>query len=248
LKAVILGGGPADDPLAVAHGVASKGLVQVAGRAMGAYVLDALRASGVVDRIRYLGPCPAEVVGSVDETRPAGSTLLDTVEVALEGLTGRTLIATADLPLLTGEAVRDLVEGAPDAAFVYPIIRRADAERFAPGARRTYVRIQGESYTGGNLALVDPAIVSQRLPVIRNALEARKSPWRIAKLVGFGVLLGLLLGRLRISRLEARVSKIIGASARAYLTRYPEIGADVDHPDHLDFVERLLCARPSRFG
>lgn len=248
MKAVILGGGRADDPLAVAHGVAAKGLVQVAGRAMGAYVHDALRASGVVDRIRYLGPCPAEVAGSVDETRPAGSSLLDTVEMALEGLTGRTLLATADLPLLTGEAVRDLVEGAPDAAFVYPIVRRADAERLAPGARRTYVRVQGESYTGGNLALVDPAIVSQRLPVIRKALEARKFPWRIARLVGFGVLLGLLLGRLRIALLEARVSKIIGASARAYITPYPEIGADVDHPDHLEFVERLLCERRSRSG
>jgi CTP:molybdopterin cytidylyltransferase MocA len=248
LNAVILGGGRADDPLALTQGVPSKGLVRIAGKAMGAHVHDALRASGLVDWVRYAGPCPAELADRVDEACPAGTSLLDTVERALEGLHGRTLIATADIPLLTAGAVRDLIECAPEAAFVYPIIRRADAEQLAPGARRTYVRIQRESYTGGNLALVDPAILSRRMPAIREVLEARKFPLRMALIVGLPVLAGLLLGTLRIARLEARVSSIIGAPARAYVTRHAEIGVDVDQPEHLELAERLLCARQGRSG
>ena len=85
---------------------------------MAAYVLDALRASGVVDRVVYVGPTAGlEPAPEVVLAQRGG--MLENLEAGLEAVgEDRVLVASADDPFLTPEAVRWVVAHAPEAALV----------------------------------------------------------------------------------------------------------------------------------
>jgi hypothetical protein len=146
---------------------------------------------------------------------------------------GRVLVATADIPHLTPEAVRFVLERAPEAALVYPIVPKEAVEARFPGNRRTYARLKEGTFTGGNLLLLDKALFFQALPLARRVVALRKRPLALARLIGLDILLKLLLGRLSLPELEARARRILGVEARALVTPHPEVGVDVDKEEDL---------------
>lgn len=244
---MVLGGGDPGDPFAAAHGVAVKPLIDIHGRPMAAYVLDALRGSRRVGEIAYIGPAEhPELAARVGLRVTDRGRLLDNLEagVAALGGRGRVLVVSADVPLLRAEELRELLDRAPDAAVVYPIVPRGACERAYPGVRRTYARLREGQFTGGNLFLVQAELIGEFLPRIRALLAARKNPLRLAGLVGPGVALRLITGRLSIGDLEARVSRILGVSARALIAESPSVGTDIDKEDDLELARRLLAPGP----
>ena len=143
---------------------------------------------------------------------------------------GRVLVATADLPHLTPEAVRFLLERAPEAALVYPIVPKERVEARFPGNRRTYARLREGTFTGGNLLLLDKALFFQALPLARRAVALRKNPLALARMVGLDILLKLLLGRLSLLEVEARAKRILGVEARAGAPEILDLLARIDDP------------------
>ncbi|MDO4263025.1 MAG: NTP transferase domain-containing protein, partial [Deinococcus sp.] len=102
-QALILGGGDPGDPFAASHGVAVKGLVPVAGQPMALHVLRAVRASGQVGRVAYIGPTTPEMDALIDQQLPSSGRLLDNLTAGLQALGdqgGRVLVLTADIPML----------------------------------------------------------------------------------------------------------------------------------------------------
>ncbi|MBB6099388.1 CTP:molybdopterin cytidylyltransferase MocA [Deinobacterium chartae] len=246
-SAVVLGGGDPGDPFAAKHGVAVKALIELEGRPMARYVLEALRASGRVRRIVYVGPVNAALSDLIDVNLPDAGSLLANLEQGVAALPqdARALVVTADVPMLTPEQVRSVLDEAPRAGLVYPIVRRADCERTYPGVKRTYARLREGSFTGGNLFLLEPKLVGLFLPQLRRVLELRKHPVALAGLIGPGVLLRLLLGRLSLDQLEKRVSDILGVPARALITAHAAVGTDVDKDADLALARAVLQSRPS---
>jgi GTP:adenosylcobinamide-phosphate guanylyltransferase len=248
--AVLLGGGSAQDPLAIAHGVASKALVPIHGHAMAWYVLQALRAAGL-DHIVYLGPTTPEVAALVDVVLPDAGSILGNLEAGLSHApkTGRVLISTTDVPLLGQAALDDLLGRAgrelASAALIYPVVHDHDAERDFPGGKRTYVRLRDGRFTGGNLFILEPSLVGRFMPQLRVMVKNRKNPLALARTVGFGTLWGLLTGSLTVAALERRVSEILGLEARALITPFAEIGFDVDKAADLALVSAKLSAKLS---
>ncbi|HEX7022534.1 MAG TPA: nucleotidyltransferase family protein [Trueperaceae bacterium] len=240
VTAVVLGGGDAGDPLAQAAGVAAKALVPYQGKPLAHYVLEALAVSGVVDDCVYVGPPPAleNTAGTLAcRVVPAGHSLAASLAIGLEASLARgparLLVVTADLPWLSGEAVAHFVRQAPTTALVYPIVSRRSALAQFPGQRRTFVRLREGSFTGGNLLLIEPDVVHALLPLLERAYRARKNPLALASLLGPRILAGFLTGRLGVPVLEARVSRLLGAGARAFETPHACLGADADKTEHL---------------
>ncbi len=243
MDAVVLAGGEASDSLAREFGVPTKALVPLSGRPMVSWIIEALSGSGVVDRVIYVGP-PAELDPPPDLVLPPRGRILENLEAALGQARGdRVLVATADAPLISAEAVRYVVEKAPDAALVYPVVPKEAIEARWPGMRRTYARLRDGTFTGGNLILLDKALFAKALPMARRVVAMRKNPLAIARLIGFGVLVKLLLGRLSIADLEARVGRIFGVPMRALVVPYPEIGVDADEAEDLVWMQRALEGR-----
>jgi len=254
LVAVVLAGGDRDDRLAATVGATSKALVPLRDVPMGAYVANALRRSGVVDRIIWVGETDGLIRRLVDVELPGGQRMVDSLSLGLGAALGwavgvqrrqgapedggsgpepRLLVVSADLPWWDAEGVEAFVTHAPAVDLVYPVVREADALARFPDQPRTYARLRDGRFTGGNALLLSTRAVTRLLPLVDAAFHARKRPWALAQLVGFGTLLTLLTGTARISAIEARVEKLLGMTARAFITSDATIAADVDDPAHL---------------
>ena len=113
MTAAILAGGGPDNEVAAASGVPCKALAQVDGRSLIDYVIEALRGARTVDEIVAV-EAPSRSLSQSGVLPPdvpvvtaRGDELIDTFVTAVEACPNeaRVLIVTADLPLLTSEAV-----------------------------------------------------------------------------------------------------------------------------------------------
>lgn len=235
MEAIVLAGGKPSDPLAQRFNVASKTLVPYKGRPLAEYALEALAQSGL--DVIFIGP-KANLYPSPKQSLPDRGGIVENLEAGINAATGeKVLVATGDMPFLTAEAVRWVLANAPQAGFVYCVIRKEDVERRFPGMRRTYARVKEGQFTGGNIALVDKKLFYSALPLLKRALALRKQPLALAQMIGFGTLLRVILGQADIGGLEARVSRIVGVPVRGLITPYAEVGADLDKEEDLVWLE-----------
>ncbi len=118
-----------------------------------------------------------------------------------------------------------------------------------PQFRRTYVKTADGVFTGGNLMLVSPEFAARNWGVIADAYAARKQVMKLARMIGMGVLLRVLVAQvfpraLKLSRLEEAISRMLRAKVAAVVSAYPEIGEDVDKRSDLDAMRKILeCPR-----
>ena len=244
--AVVLAGGDNPQFADPAHpGPVLEALVDIDGKPMVVYVTEALAACPEVGRIFVVGPkarlegCPFGPIVTIVE---GGDTIFST---AAKGLSlveedRQTIVATSDIPLLTPESVSDFVrQAAPlNAEFCYPIVTKETCENQFPGVRRTYVRLKEGVFTGGNLFLVRPSVIQRCQQAAEEIIARRKAPLALCRLLGWRFVLGLLLGRLELPDLEKCVSKLLQLDGRVFVSRYAEIGLDVDKPSDLALVRQ----------
>ena len=252
IAALILAGGTLAPELAsVAEGAANRALIRVGanGETMLDLVTGAVQGGMAGGRVLVAGdvPCPQGCEGIA-----GGEWLLDTILLGVNALRRdetHLLIATADAPFLTAAAVADFLSRAntvQPAQFVYPIIPAEHcAERF-PEMKRTILRLAEGTFTGGNLALLEPAFLRRSEAAIRAAYARRKNVSALAALLGPETVLRFLLSFvlpsvLRIADIETAVGRILGgATARAVVSPYAEVGADADKPEDIVIARRLL--------
>lgn len=247
VDAVILAGG---DGAVIDPAVSVKGLVPVAGKPMVEWVVDALIAAETVADIAVVVPT-AENLGSwadkVDKLvlskRPFADNLIAGVDAFRNDR--HVLVTTGDVPALTPEAVDSFVitslENNADAS--YPLIRKDDMVAQFPGSERTFIRIAGGPVTGGNMMVLSPDVVHRNRDIGQRLFETRKSPVRMAQVIGFGFIVKLLTGQLDPVDVERKMEELLGGHCLAVFTPHASIGADVDKPIDVVVAERVLYAR-----
>lgn len=246
-SALVLAGGLAGDELQAHTGVANKALIDINGQPMIRYVIDALLAAERIEDVLVVGPV-AELEEAlaglpVNVIADTGN-MIDNIRAGAAQLpAGRPmLISSSDIPLLTGPVVDAFLELCfkRPADLYYSIVEREVNERKYPLVKRTYVTLAEGTFTGGNLFMVDPAIVEPVAPKAQEFIANRKRPLRMARLLGIGFLVKLLLRVLTIPELEAKIGKLWGVRGAAIICPYPEIGIDVDKPDDVQLVRAAL--------
>jgi GTP:adenosylcobinamide-phosphate guanylyltransferase len=241
---ILAGYTPEPVPLSVETGQASKALIDIAGRPMISYVIEALRASGCMRRLILVGLTVEDLPGlegGVPVTFvPNHGDIIDNSLAALDVLGDAefALFCSTDIPLLTPEAVRDLLARceASGADLCYPIVSRAVMEARFPGSGRTFQQLVDGVFCGGDMYLVRPKVLRANADFGRTLTARRKSTWRLAKALGVGIILRFLTHRLHIHDLEKRVTKILSCTCKAINVPYAELGMDVDKPHHLQVV------------
>ncbi len=224
---------------------ALEALVDIDGRPMVTYVTSALARCPEVGRIFVVGPKEALSVCSFGPTVTVvegGDSIFATAQKGLAMIEDDrlTLVATADIPLITPAAVSDfLQQAAPlQAEFCYPIVTKETCESQFAGVKRTYVRLKQGTFTGGNLFLVRPSVVKRCRAAAEQIIARRKAPLALCRLLGWRFVFGLLLGRLELADLEKCVSNLLQLNGRVLISRYAEIGLDVDKPSDLELVRQ----------
>lgn len=239
LKAFILAGSGKSDP---------KALIKINGREMILYVLDALKRLDYIEKIAVVGP--GEKLSPLLKDSGVlvveqGPELIDNVMKGLECFSDEdeVLILTSDIPMITPEALDDFVKRAKElnAEFAYPIIPKEDTEKKYPGVKRTYVKVKEGTFTGGNAVLVKVGSAKRCLGKAKEIFLYRKSPLKLAAILGVPIVLKLLLGLVTISEVEKRVYELFGIKARAVISRFPEIGSDVDKESDLELARKVLA-------
>lgn len=246
--ALVLAGGGSEPGLDPA--LPNKAFLQIAGRPLLNYVLEALRGVRGIGRIAVVGP-PEAIRAVAPETVvvPDAGSITDNMLRAVRTLASRepVLVVASDIPLLTPRAVEDFLAACAKegADFHYAIVPQEAVERFYPGARKTFVRVSEGTFTGGSVMLVNPAVIDRVKVFVERVIAARKKPWQLAQLFGWSVVMKFASGRLSIGEVEARVRELLGITARAVIVADPSVAldADVGKPENLALMRDVLQRR-----
>ncbi len=256
-RAFLLGGrrGGAD-ALARAAGVSHKARIPVAGVPMAIRVLAALEACPGIDQTWLCVDDPElegreEIAAARDAGRlrivpPAASpsasvgALLAQVEPPQP-----VLVTTADHPLLDGPMIEHFLSQALalDADVVAGVVLESTVQEHYPDVRRTFISLGDQSLTGANLFLLRTPAAARAVEFWQGMDAHRKKPWRLASQIGAGSLALYAMGRLNLAGAIERLSRRIGARAAVLPLPRAEYALDVDRPEHLELVERILRER-----
>ena len=243
---VLAGSRPgAPDPVAAAEGVAHKALVDVGGMPMLARVLRSLREAGI-EHIAVAADHP-EVLSLAYAFSaipvPPGAGPSASVARGFATMGPPLLVTTADHALLRPQWVADFVADAPDEADVAMLLaRREDVERAVPGTRRTWLRFADGAWSGCNLFLLNSSRAKRAIATWEAVEAERKRPWKIAARLGVGTLVSYLLGRLALTEAVARLGDRVKLEAAIVTARDGLAAVDVDKPEDLAEVRRILAA------
>lgn len=234
MNAIILAGSSKEDKLP------DKAFVEINGKYMISYVIEALRGCDKIDKIAVVGDADKlkeKNIQGIDMIIEQSDNIMDNVLKGVQPFKNdrRVLILSCDIPMLTKEAVCDFIEKAEatGADLCYPIVRKEDNERKFPDAKRTYARIKEGTFTGGNIFYVNPAIIDRLIKSARQFIAYRKKPWKLGKLLGGKILFLFIIGRLSIPHIEKKVEELFNIKGKAIISPYPEIGNDVDKKEEV---------------
>ena len=246
IDALVLAGSPNDGMLKECSDADFEALIAIGKRAMVEYVVEALLHSENINRILVVGP------GELAELfSPAGievispqTSLMNNIAFGVKHLpqSEQILVITSDIPLITAEAIDDFLRlcRLNKADLYFPVIPQQAVNNKFPSVKRTYVKLKEGTFTGGNVFLVNPGVVSKCIEVGQRLVEARKSPIRLCKIIGLGFLGKYLLHQLSLAEAEQKVSELLGINGRAVICKHPEVGVDVDKPSDLEIVSQTL--------
>lgn len=231
------------DPVALAEGVAHKALALVAGKPILTRVVEALREAGIT-RIAVAANDPdvvalASALGAeVLPPRPGPSA---SVALGFARLGAPMLVTTSDHALLEPQWLRDFMADTPaDADVAILLARQADVERALPGSKRTWLRFADGGWSGCNLFLLNTPRAEAAIATWHAVEADRKRPWRIAARLGPGMLWNYLRGRLTLADAIARLGRSVGIEARIVAARDGLAAVDVDKPQDLVDVRRII--------
>ncbi len=245
MQAVVLAGRANDGKLSRESQEAYEANIDIAGKPMVMYILDVLESLPAVTKIHLIGPGEAVLRyrgGKVVLLEP-GRDLFDNVRIGLSAAeTENVLVCASDVPLVTRDIMEDFLSRCieSDADFCYPVCEKKDYEKDFPEVSRTFVALKEGIYSGGNLFMVRKSVLAKAWPLVEKMISYRKSPLKMASVLGPVLLLKVFLKTASVRELERRVGALLDMKPRAILNAAPEIGIDVDKPSDLEICRRVL--------
>jgi GTP:adenosylcobinamide-phosphate guanylyltransferase len=231
-----------------------KALVDVAGKPMVQWVLDALTECESVDNVIIVGltdksglKCGKKMYfvsnqGRMVENLQAGAKKV--LEVNPQG--EYVLVVSSDIPAITGGMVDWVVRTAMETRLdvYYNVIQRETMEKRFPGSKRTWTHFKEMDVCGGDMNVGRiKTIVADDTDMWVKITDSRKSPLKQAALIGFGTAFLLLTGRLTLQKAAENISKRLKITGKVMVCPYAEVGMDVDKPHQLEIMREDLKKR-----
>jgi NDP-sugar pyrophosphorylase family protein len=235
-----------------------KALLEIAGKLMIQWVLDALSGSDRIDRIVVIGLDEIDAVhcekiaayvpnqGGLLENARAG--MIKVLE--LNPNAKQVVVASSDIPAITSEMVDWMVDNAKgsDLDLHYHVVTREVMEKRYPESNRSYIRLKDLEVCGGDMNVVRAMAVTANEERLERIIDSRKSVFKQAALIGYGTLLLLLLGRLDVNGAIERVTKRMEITGKLVLSPYAEIAMDADKPHQLEILRTDMAEKMETLG
>jgi GTP:adenosylcobinamide-phosphate guanylyltransferase len=253
MDAIVTAGGipqPEDPLYTYSHGD-SKALIDVAGKPMIQWVLDALGDAKQVDNVIIIGLSPKSGVTCkkplhyVSNQGRMLANIVAGVNKALE-INKRNkyvLVVSSDIPTLKAEMVDWLVNTCMETKddIYYGVCPKDVMEARFPGSKRTYTHLKDMDVCGADMNLTHVRMATEHMDMWESLIGSRKSPLRQASIIGFGTLFALFTRRLTLEDAVRRVGERIGIKGRAIVWPYAEPCMDVDKPSQLELLREDLA-------
>jgi GTP:adenosylcobinamide-phosphate guanylyltransferase len=243
-RALVLAGSRGGiDTVARYAGVGHKALIVLNGQTLLARVVAALRAAGA-DQIAVVSShlevrAEAARIGVQTLDEAAGPSL--SVRAGAVHLGTPLLVTTADHALLQADWVRQFLADVPAGVDVAALVAaRVTVEAAAPQTQRTWLKLADGHWSGCNLFYLANNRALGVVDFWRRVEAERKRPWRMASILGVGMLLRYMSGQLGLRDAAKRLGRMAGVSAAIVQTPYGLASVDVDKPADLDLVRRIV--------
>jgi len=230
-----------------------KALLDMAGKPMVQWVVDALTGAKSVERIILVGLRPEDGITSpkLTDVLPDQGSLVGNMVAGVERAlqynpdAQQVVMATADIPTITPEMVDGLIAQCADPTVdaYYTAVERSLMEARFPNSRRSYVHFTDGDLAGGDIHIGNPRLIYTQRELAEELLKNRKSALKQIRKIGFGLFVKLLLRRLSLQEAEERISKSLNLKGKAALAQYAELGMDVDKPFQLEICRQALLQR-----
>lgn len=251
IDCVLLAGGVPrpGEPLYGEAGGAPKALLDVAGRPLAQWVLDALAAAEGIGRVVLVGPSELSGLAYAGELErvPSGGSLVDNLYAGIDRLleldpaAERAAYCWSDIPLVTGAMLDLFLAGTVGWVDVEAgLVARDELERRFPEVEESWLWFREGAFIAADFGVFRPRMAAALRQQLESLAPRRKSAIRQAWQVGPGLLLTYLLGRLSLRGLEERLMRRYAIRARLQRVADPELGLDVDGPVNLEICRRVL--------
>ncbi|MCZ2128105.1 MAG: nucleotidyltransferase family protein [Anaerolineales bacterium] len=252
MNAIVTAGGipRPEDPLYPYSNGSSKALIDVAGKPMVQWVLDALSAAKNIDQVIVIGltaksgvTCKKPLHFISNQGRMLANIVAGvnkSLELNPEG--EYVAIVSSDIPALTGDMVDALVETAMETQddIYYGVCPREVMEARFPTANRTYTKLKDMQVCGSDVNVIHVSMTTDHLDTWEALIGNRKSPLKQAGVIGVDTLLQLALGQFTLQGLVERASQRIGVKGRAIVWDRAEPCMDVDKPHQLELMREEM--------
>ena len=253
MDAIVTAGGipqPEDSLYKYSNGD-SKALIDVAGKPMIQWVLDALSDAKLVDNVIVIGlssksgvSCNKPLYFLSNQGRMLANIVLGVNKsLELNKKNKYVLVVSSDIPTLKSEMIDWLIETCMETQddLYYGVCPKDVMELRFPNSKRTYTHLKDMDVCGADINISHVRNATEHLDMWEQLIGTRKSPLRQASIIGLGTLLALFLRRLTLEDAVRRVSERIGIKGRAIIWSHAEPCMDVDKPHQLELLRDDLA-------
>jgi GTP:adenosylcobinamide-phosphate guanylyltransferase len=258
MYAIVTAGGipQPEDPLYAYSKGDSKALIDIAGKPMIQWTLDALNAAQQVDAIILIGlSAKTELVSAkpIHYIPNQGRMLANIVAgvnkaLELNRKTEYVLVVSSDIPALKGEMVDWLISKCMETKddLYYGVCPRDVMEARFPESKRTYTRLKDIELCGADIHVTHVRMATEHLDLWEQLIGNRKSPMRQASLVGFGTFWKIFTRSATLDELVEHVCKRLNIKGRVIVWDRAEPAMDVDKPHQLELLRADLEAQQAQ--
>jgi molybdopterin-guanine dinucleotide biosynthesis protein A len=230
-----------------------KAMLDICGKPMIQWVLDALTGSSQVDQIIVIGlnPDAGITCPKVVDYLPNQGGMLQNVRLGMKRsqeinpTSHHLLFASSDVPAITPEIVDWLITTSmqTDLDAYYTVVTRQVMETRYPNSRRSYTRLKDIEVCGGDIHIVRSQIGPENDAMWEKLVAARKNVFKQASLIGYDTLFLLLFHAITLEKAIKVVTNRLHITGLPLICPFAEAGMDVDKPFQLEIVRSDLAQR-----
>ena len=253
MDAIVTAGGipQPNDPLYAYSNGDSKALIDIAGKPMVQWVLDALGEAKHVDNVILIGlsaksglTCKKPIHYVSNQGRLLANIVAGVNKsLELNKNSKYVLVVSSDIPALKGDMVDWLVQTSMQTRdeIYYGVCPREVMEARFPTSHRTYTKLKDMEVCGSDINLMHVSMATEHLDTWEQLIGNRKSPLRQAAVIGFDTLFQLFTRQFTLQGLVERASERIGIKGRVLIWDRAEPCMDVDKPHQLEIMREDLA-------
>jgi len=258
MDAIVTAGGipqPGDPLYAYSNGD-SKALIDVAGKPMIQWVLDALGDSKEVDNVIIIGltsksglTCKKPLHYLSNQGRMLANIVAGTSKsVELNKKTEYVLLVSSDIPALKPEMVDYLAQTSMQTRddIYYGVCPRDVMETRYPASHRTYTKLKDMQVCGADINVIHVSMTTDHLETWEKLIGNRKSPLASAAVIGWDTLFLLFTRQITLQGLVEKASARIGIKGRIIIWDKAEPCMDVDKPHQLEIMREDLALQKKK--